>query len=95
MTLQICRIFGMVLFKRRETNLEGGPVGQRQSGAGAGRVYLVLFRIIEQDQELVKNIEKSFFKILETVIHIFYRIFPLLVCLLKPCRSLNGSKCTN
>ena len=55
MTLQSSRIFGMVLFKRRVTDQEVGPAGQRQSGAGAGKRFLVLFRIIERDQELVKN----------------------------------------
>ena len=95
MTLQRGRIFGLVLFKRKVTDQEGRPAGQRQSGAGAGRIFLVLFRIIEQDQELVKNSEKSFYIILETVIHNFYKKIPYLVCLLKPCMSLNGSKCTN
>ena len=51
MTLQRGRIFGLVLFKRKVTDQEGRPAGQRQSGAGAGRIFLVLFRIIEQDQE--------------------------------------------
>ena len=55
MTLQRGRIFGLVLFKRKVTDQEGRPAGQRQSGAGAGRIFLVLFRIIEQDQELVKK----------------------------------------
>ena len=55
MTLQRGRIFGLVLFKRKITDQEGGPDGQRQSGAGPGRIFLVLFRIIEQDQELVKK----------------------------------------
>ena len=72
MTLQRGRIFGLVLFKRKVTDQEGRPAGQRQSGAGAGRIFLVLFRIIEQDQELVKNSEMSFYIILETVIHNFY-----------------------
>ena len=95
MTLQRGRIFGLVLFKRKVTDQEGRPAGQRQSGAGAGRIFLVLFRIIEQDQELVKNSEKSLYIILETVIYNLYKKNPYLVCLLKPCRSLNGSKCTN
>ena len=34
---------------------EGRPAWQRQSGAGAGAGAGVLFRIIEQDQELVKQ----------------------------------------
>ena len=42
----------------RVTDQEVGPAGQRQSGAGAGRRFRVLFRIIEQDQELA-NILKS------------------------------------
>ena len=54
--LQRGRIFGMVLFKRRVTDQEVRPAGQRQSGAGAGKIFLVLFRIIEEDQELVKKI---------------------------------------
>ena len=54
-TLQRGRIFGLVLFIRRVTDQEGRPVWQRQSGAGAGKRFLVLFRIIEQDQELVQN----------------------------------------
>ena len=72
MTLQRDRIFGLVLFKTKVTDQEGRPVGQRQSEAGAGRIFLVLFRIIEQDQELVKNSEKLFYIILETVINHFY-----------------------
>ena len=51
MTLQRGRTFELVLFKRKVTDQEGRPAGQRQSGAGAGRIFLVLFRIIEQDQE--------------------------------------------
>ena len=53
MTLQRGRIFEMVLFKRRVTDQGAGPAGQRQSGARAGKRFLVLFRIIEQDQELI------------------------------------------
>ena len=41
---------------RRVTDQEGKPAGQRQSGAGAGKRFLVLFRVIKQDQELVKKI---------------------------------------
>ena len=59
MTLKRGRIFGLVLFKRRVTDQEVGPAGQRQSGAGAGKRFPVLLRIIEQDQEMLKNIEKS------------------------------------
>ena len=55
MTLQRGRIFGLVLFKRRVTDQEVGHAGQRQSGAGAGKRFLVLFRIIKQDRELVKK----------------------------------------
>ena len=51
MTLQRGRIFRLVLFKRKVTDQEWRPAEQRQSGAGAGRIFLVLFRIIEQDQE--------------------------------------------
>ena len=51
MTLQRGRIFGQVLFKRRVTEQEVGPAGQKQSGAGAGKRFRVLFRIIEQDQD--------------------------------------------
>ena len=52
MTLQRGRIFGLVLFKRRVTDQGVGPAGQRQSGAGAGERFLVLFRITKQEQEL-------------------------------------------
>ena len=55
MTLQRGRIFGLVLFKRKVADQEGRPAGKRQSRAGAGRIFLVLFRIIEQDKELVKK----------------------------------------
>ena len=55
MTLQRGRIFGLVLFKRRVTDQEVGHAGQRQSGAGAGKRFLVLFRIIEEDQELAEE----------------------------------------
>ena len=55
MTLQRGRIFGLVLFKRRVTDQGVGPAGQRQLVAGAGNRFLVQFRIIEQDQELVKG----------------------------------------
>ena len=41
----------MILFKRRVTDQVVGPAWQRQSGAGAGEGFLVLFKIIEQDQE--------------------------------------------
>ena len=40
---------------KKVTDQEGRPAGQRQSGAGAGNKFLVLFRLIEQDQELVKT----------------------------------------
>ena len=52
MTLQRGRIFGMVLFKRRVTDQEVGPAGQRHLGTGAGKIFLVLFQIIEQDHDL-------------------------------------------
>ena len=52
MILQRGRIFGLVLFKRRVTDQRVGPALQRQSGAGAGEGFLLLFKIIEQDQEL-------------------------------------------
>ena len=55
MTLQRGRIFGLVLFKRRVTDQEVGPAGQNESVAGTGMRFLVLFRIIEQDQEFVKS----------------------------------------
>ena len=54
-TLQRGRICGLVLFMIRETDQEGKPAGQRQSGAGAGKKFLVLFRLNEQEKELVKN----------------------------------------
>ena len=50
--LQRGRIFGLVLFKRRVPDQGVGPAWQRQSGAGAGEGFLVLFKIIKQDQEL-------------------------------------------
>ena len=46
-TLQRGGIFLLVLFKKKVPDLEGRPLGQRQSGAGAGKRFLVLFRIIE------------------------------------------------
>ena len=52
------RICGLVLFKRRVTDHEVGPAGRRQSGAKAGKRFLVLFKIIEQFQELVKKVGK-------------------------------------
>ena len=52
MILQRGRILGLVLFKRRVTDQGVGPAWQRQSGAGAGEGFLVLFKIIEQDHEL-------------------------------------------
>ena len=54
-TLQRGKIFGLVLFKIGVIDQEGRPAGQRQSGAGVGKRFLVLFRITEQDQELVKK----------------------------------------
>ena len=42
MTLQIGRLFGLVLFKRKVTDKEVGPPGQRQSGTT--KRFLVLFR---------------------------------------------------
>ena len=55
-------MYGLVLFMRRVTGQEGRPDGQRQSGAGAGKKILVFFRLIEQDQELLKKIGKSPFR---------------------------------
>ena len=55
MTLQRGKIFGLVLFKIRITDPNVGPAEQRQSGADAGKRFLVLFIIIEPDQELVKS----------------------------------------
>ena len=52
MTFKRGRIFGLVLFKRKVCDQGVGPAGQRQSGAGAVKIFLVLFRIIEHDQEL-------------------------------------------
>ena len=60
MTFQRGRILELVLFKRRETYQEVGPAGQRQLGAGAGKRFLVLFRKIEKDQELVKKDQSVF-----------------------------------
>ena len=58
MILQKGRIFGLVLFKRRVTDQEVGHAGQRQSGAGAEKRFLVRFRIIKEDQELVIKLLK-------------------------------------
>ena len=55
MILQREGIFGLVLFMRRVTDQGVGPAGQGQSGAGAGEICLVLFRIVELDQELTKE----------------------------------------
>ena len=55
-TLQRDRVFLLVPLKKRVPDQEGRPDGQRRSGAGAGKIFLVLFRIIEQDQELIQNI---------------------------------------
>ena len=60
-TLQRGRIFSLVLFKKRVPDQEGRPAGQRLSGAGAGKRFPVLFRIVEQDQELVQNNLKVIF----------------------------------
>ena len=49
MILQRGRIFRLVLFKRRVTDQEGRPAGQRQLGAGAGKILVVLFKIFEQN----------------------------------------------
>ena len=46
----------MALFKRRVSDQGVGPAGQRQSGAGAGKRFLVRFRIIVQDLKLEQNI---------------------------------------
>ena len=54
-TLQRGRIFLLVLFKKRVPDQEGRPAGQRQSRARAGKRFLVLFRIIEQDHESVQT----------------------------------------
>ena len=65
-TLQGDRILLLVLFKKRVPDQEGRPAGQRQSGAGAGKRFLVLFRIIEQDQELVQNCKEVIFNHFKT-----------------------------
>ena len=76
-TLQRGRIFLLVLFKKRVPDQEGRPAGHWHSRAGAGKRFLVLFRIIEQDQELVQNSFKSiFFILLKTVINQFCEFFP-------------------
>ena len=52
----VCRAapgFGWVFL--RVPDQEGRTAGQRQYGAEAGKRFLVLFRIIEQDQELVQH----------------------------------------
>ena len=52
MTLQRGRIFGLILLKKRVSDQRVGPARQRQTGAGAGGRFLVLFIIIKQDQEV-------------------------------------------
>ena len=52
MTLQRSRIVRKVLFKIRMTAQGGGPAWQKQSEARAERDTLVLFGLIEEDQEL-------------------------------------------
>ena len=52
MTLQRSRIVRIVLFKIGITDQGVGPAWQRQSGARAERDTLVLFGLIEEDQEL-------------------------------------------
>ena len=59
-TLHIDMIFGLVLFKRKLTDQEVGPAGQRQPGARAGKRFLVLFQIFQQDQRFVTNSLKYF-----------------------------------
>ena len=49
-------------FKIRLNDQEVGPAGQTQSGARAGKRFLILFRKIEQDQE---KKEKKFSVILD------------------------------
>ena len=53
--------------RKRVPDQEGRPVGHRQSGAGAGKRFLILFRLIGQDQDLVikkgKTHFRSFFKL--------------------------------
>ena len=55
MILQRGRIFGLVLFKSRVTDQGVRPAWERQSGAGAGEGFLVLFKIIEPNQELASK----------------------------------------
>ena len=62
MTLQKGRIFGLLLFKRRLTDQGVRPTGQRQLGAGGGERFLILFRIIEQDQEMLYKYIKVVFR---------------------------------
>ena len=72
-TLQRGRIYGLVLLMRRATDHEGRPAWQRQAEAEAGKKFLGLFRLIEQDQELVKkNMQQLFQIILNTIIYIFF-----------------------
>ena len=46
---------GLVLLKRRITDQDVGPAEQRQPEAGAIKGILVLFRMIQQDQEVEKR----------------------------------------
>ena len=48
---------------------------QKQPGAEAGKRFLVWFRIINQDQELLDNDLNLFYFILKTVIHKLHIIF--------------------
>ena len=54
-TLQRERLFLLVLFKKGVPDQKGRPAGHIKLGAGAVKRFLVLFRIIEQDKELVQN----------------------------------------
>ena len=55
---------GLVLFMRRLIDQEGRPAWQRQLGEGAGKIFLVLFRIIRQNKALVKKYIKKSFKVI-------------------------------
>ena len=61
MTLQIGRIFGLVLFKRKVANQEGIPAGQRQSGAGPRMRFLAQLRALRHSLRLIADLFYFYF----------------------------------
>ena len=64
MTLLRHMIFDLVLFRRRVTEQEVFPAGQRQSGAVAGKRFLVLYRISDQDNTAVHQPSAKYYQLL-------------------------------